>query len=151
MNMLLALCLAALVGDLTFQNAVKCIYPLFYSGSPKPNVLPKPPNAIIASIMMKMNVCSLPQLHANNMKSKSSSKKPLLLQQSMIGATVVIGAVHPHPNPFPIMSPPSESACSLFQYYNMYMLFFGYIYSVNKNNIYHDDQDTIKVIKARIG
>jgi len=63
----------------------------FYTaaGPPNPKVLPKPPNAIIASIIMKKKLLSIPQdgPAARSMKSRSKSRKPLLWQRPAKGDT----------------------------------------------------------------
>jgi len=67
----------------------------FYSAPLKPKVLPKPPKAIIASMIMKKKLLSIPQdgPAANSMNRRSRSRKPLLLhlQAVAMGATAVPG------------------------------------------------------------
>jgi len=59
----------------------------------KPKVLPKPPNAIIASMMMKKKLLSIPQdgPAARSMNNRSKSRNPLLWQRLAKGDTAVPG------------------------------------------------------------
>ena len=59
----------------------------------KPKVLPKPPNAIIASMMIKKKLLSIPQdgPAARSMNNRSKSRKPLLWQRLLKGDTAVPG------------------------------------------------------------
>lgn len=71
-----------------------------------PKVLPKPPKAIIASMIMKKKVCSLPHVQARSMNNRSSKSQPLFMQPVLAGA-VATGAAQPHPpNPPNMISPP---------------------------------------------
>lgn len=68
--------------------------PAVYTGAPlKPKVLPKPPNAIIARMMMKKKLLSIPQEGpaARSMNNRSRSRNPLLWQRPAKGDVAVPG------------------------------------------------------------
>ena len=65
-----------------------------YTGVPlKPKVLPKPPNAIIARMMMKKKLLSIPQdgPAARRMNKRSKSRNPFFWQRLAKGDTAVFG------------------------------------------------------------
>ena len=59
------------------------------AGPAKPKVLPKPPNAIIASMMIKKKLLSIPQdgPAARSINNRSKSRNPLFWQRPAKGDT----------------------------------------------------------------